>query len=150
VLRTNRGADLGQAVFYRVATASEPASYSWTFGQAVKAAGGISHYTGVNANNPIIVSSGNAGDSSTLAATGVTAEANSTVVALFGFKKKDTTLSVPAGMSGRYNFQNPQDVTIRAADELRQAGPTGDRISEPSPRNLDKWVAQLVVLRRAP
>jgi hypothetical protein len=72
------------------------------------------------------------------------------LVSFFGFKKKDTTLSVPGGMTGRYNFQNPQDVTIRAADEARGAGATGSRSSTPSPRNSDKWVAQNVVLRWAP
>jgi|GEM_PF-985622 len=148
VRRTDRLTDLGQAVFYRVATSAEPASYTWTFSQAVKAAGGIARYSGVDTDTPIVISNGGGGDSSTLTAPGVEAEANSMLVSFYGFKKKDTTLTVPEGMSGRYNFQNPQDVTIRSADEARAtAGATGNRVSTPSPRNSDKWVAQSIVLR---
>ena len=73
---------------------------------------------------------------------------NTVVVAFFGMKKKDITLSVPTGMTGLYNYQNPQDVTIRAATQpWTTAGPTGSRTLISSPKNYDKWVAQLVVLR---
>jgi hypothetical protein len=151
VRRTDRLSDIGQAIYSRVATGAEPASYAWSFSQAVKAAGGISRYSGVDPVNPIVASSGAGGDSNTLTAPGVTAADHSMLVSFFGFKKKDTTLSVPTGMTGRYNFQNPQDVTLRAADELREsAGATGNRVSRSSPSNSDKWVAQNVVLRRAP
>jgi hypothetical protein len=149
VLRTNSKTDIGQVTFYRVATDVEPVSYTFPFNQAVKAAGGITRYSGVDTANPIVAAAGAAGDSNTLTAPNVDAVADSMLVTHYGFKKKDTTLSVPAGMDGRYNFQNPQDVTIRAAEELRAAGATGSRVSTPSPRNSDKWVAQNVVLRKA-
>jgi hypothetical protein len=155
VRRTNaqnhpNGTDLGQAIFYKVAGAAEPASYTFPFNQAVKAVGGIIRYSGVNLlhpNGPIVTSSGNSGDSSTLTALGINVAENTRLVALFGFKKKDTMLSIPDGMTGRYNFQNPQDVTIRAADQSAGVGATGNRVSTPSPSNSDKWVAQLVGLR---
>jgi hypothetical protein len=151
VRRTNSKTDIGEATFYRVATASEPASHSWPFKQAVKAAGGIVRYSGVDASNPIVTSSGNAGDSNRLTALTVDAEANSMLVALYVFKKKDTTLVVPSSMTERYNVGNPQDVTIRVAEELRATeGATGDRVATPSPKNSDKWAAQLLVLRAAP
>jgi hypothetical protein len=149
VLRTNSKTDIGQVTFYRVATDVEPVSYTFPFNQAVKAAGGITRYSGMDTANPIVAAAGAAGDSNTLTAPSVDAVADSMLVTHYGFKKKDTTLSVPAGMGGRYNFQNPQDVTIRAAEELRAAGATGSRVSTPSPRNSDKWVAQNVVLRKA-
>jgi len=149
VRRTDRLTDIGQAIYSKVATDDESASYSWSFSQSVKAAGGISHYTGVDSDDPIVASSGAGGDSRTLTAPGVTAADGSVLVSFFGFKKKDTMLSVPTGMTGLYNFQNPQDVTMRAADEARDVGPTGNRTSTPSPSNSDKWVAQNVVLRWA-
>jgi hypothetical protein len=151
VRRTNSKTDIGEATFYRIATASEPASYTWPFKQAVKATGGIIRYSGVDTSSPIVTSSGNAGDSNKLTALAVNAEAKSMVVALYVFKKKDTTLVVPSSMTERYNMQNPQDVTIRVAEELRAtAGSTGDRVATPSPKNSDKWAAQLLVLRAAP
>jgi hypothetical protein len=151
VRRTNSKTDIGQAIFVRVATGSEQTSYTWPFKQAVKAAGGILRYSGVDTANPIVASTGNSGDSNTLTGLSVNAEEDSMLIAAYVFKKKDTTLVVPAHMTERYNYQNPQDVTIRIAEELRDtAGLTGNRVATPSPKNSDKWVAQLVTLRAAP
>ena len=147
VLRTNRSSDIGQAMYYKVATGAEPASYTWNFNQANKAAGGILRYSGVDTANPIIASSGNSGDGSTLTGLSVASEANSMLVALYGLKKKDTTMSTPAGMTQRYLFQNPNDIRIKAADQLNPANPTGNRVSTAG--SGDKWIAQLVTLRPA-
>lgn len=147
VRRTNRGSDIGQAIYYKVATASEPASYRWNFSQSNKAAGGILRYTGVDSGDPIIDSSGRVGDGNTLTGDSVASEPGAMLLALFGLKKKDTTMSTPAGMTHRYLFQNPNDVRIKAADELGPANPTGNRVS--SAGEGDKWVAQLVTLREA-
>ncbi|HSL28108.1 MAG TPA: MBG domain-containing protein [Anaerolineales bacterium] len=147
VLRTNHSTDLGQAIYYKFAAAGDPANYVWTFSQAVKAAGGIARYTGVDTTNPIVTSSGNTGTSNPLTALSVNATTNSVLVALFGVKK-NTTLTDPGGMTNRYSRQNPQDVSIRAADQLiTTAGATGNRTSNAA--SVDKWVAQMVVLREA-
>ena len=158
VLRTNaqrhpNGTDLGQAIFYRiVANASaDTGPYAFPFRQAVKAAGGITAFSGVHTDHPagpIVASSGNSGSSATLTAPGVNATENSTVVGFFGMKKKATTLGAPLGMTAHYSLSNPQDVSIRAASQAFAApAATGNKVSTPSPNNSDKWVAQLVVLR---
>lgn len=145
--RRNQSTDLGQAIFYKFAGASEPASYSFPFSQEVKAAGAILRYSGVHPTSPIVASSNNSGASGTLTATGVTAEADSVAVALFGVKK-NTTLSVPSGYTSRVDFANPQDVKIRTVDRyFATAVATGDATSTPG--SGDKWVAHLVVLRQA-
>jgi hypothetical protein len=157
-VRTNRGSDIGQAVFYRIATEADASmvSYTFSFGQPVKAAGAILRYTGVDLSSPLIASSGASGDSSRLTAPGVNAEDNSVLVAFYGFKKSSATLSVPTGMSSLNSAQNPQDVTIAAAQELRaSAGPTGSRVSNATVTGKSdsvsgKWVGQLIVLRPAP
>jgi hypothetical protein len=148
--RTDRGTDLGQAIFYKFATATDAASgtssYTFPFNQAVKAAGAVMRYTGVHTTNPIVKSSGNTGDSNPLTATSVNGVPDSMLIALFGVKKQ-TTLTVPGGMTSRVDFANPQDVKIRAADELLTAGgDTGNRTSNAGA--VDKWVAQLVALRQ--
>jgi hypothetical protein len=147
-VRTDNSTNIGQAILYKFATASEPASYTWTFNQSVKAAGGILRYTGVRPVDPINVSLGSTGDSGNLTAPSVTStEANTLLVAFFGIKKT-TTLSEPAGMTSRYFQQNLQDVTIRARDEVRSAaGATGTRTSVPGAQ--EKWVAHSIVLRQA-
>ena len=149
VRRNNRGTDIGQAIFRRVVAdaVTEPASYTWNFNNSPKVVGGILRYSGVDTSNPIIASSGNTGDSSTLTAPSVASEANSMLLALFGLKKKDTSMSTPTGMTERYLFQNPNDVRIKAADQLGPADPTGNRVSNAG--SGDKWVAQLVALRPA-
>jgi hypothetical protein len=146
VRRTNNGSDLGQAIFYRVAGATEPASYAWPFSQALTAAGGILRYTGVSTTDPVVASSGNTGDSGTLTAPGVSALERSALVAFFGLKKQGTSLSTPPEMTGRYYFESPQDLAIRGADEPRASGgATGNRTS--TAEQAAKWVAQLVALR---
>jgi 2',3'-cyclic-nucleotide 2'-phosphodiesterase (5'-nucleotidase family) len=157
-LRTNaqlhpNGTDLGQAIFYRVVTdaAAEPTSHVFPFRQAVKAGGAITPFSGVDvthAGGPIVASSGASGSTGTLTAPAVTASEGAMVVGFFGFKKKDTTLGVPAGMTGLYNFGNPQDVTLSASEELGVTASGVAKVSTPSPANSDKWVAQLVALRQ--
>jgi hypothetical protein len=146
VRRTNRGSDLGQAIFYRFATAAEPPSYTWTFSQSVIASGGILRYTGTSLAAPIVGSNGRSGDSNTLTAPGVDAVANSMLVTFFGLKKKETSLSTPSNMNARYHFESTQDATILGADQPRGAGPTGSRTSTAG--HAATWVAQNVVLRK--
>ena len=145
-LRTNNLTDLGQAFYYRIIfdADAEPASYTWTFDETVKAAGGISRYSGVSNSSPIVESSGNTGDGTTLLATSVLGEAGSVLVAAFGVKKT-TALATPGGMTARMTATNPQDVTLHAADVAVGVGATGDRGSTAG--SGDKWVAQLATLR---
>ncbi|HEX9659330.1 MAG TPA: T9SS type A sorting domain-containing protein, partial [Rhodothermales bacterium] len=149
VVRTDELSDIGQAIYYKVAVLADESatSYEWDFGQEVKAAGGILRYTGVNlVPDPIVDSDGDSGSSGSLVAPGINALENSLLVAFFSLKKASTTLSIPAGMTSRYFFENPQDVSIGATDELMAAdGATGDRTSTTG--DEDKWVAQLVALR---
>ena len=46
------------AVYYKVAGASEPANYTWTFSTSTGSAGGIHTFSGVDTGNPIDVEGG--------------------------------------------------------------------------------------------
>jgi len=148
VLLTNNGNRLGQAIYYKVATSSEPPSYSWTFTQGLNSLGVILRYTCVNTTNPIIASSGATGNSDTLTATSVTAEANSMLVGFYGMWD-DRTLSVPSGMVARngslVNFGSEADLSNLAVDQAVGAGSTDTKVSTAS--GSARWVAQLVALR---
>ena len=152
VRRNNFSSDIGQALFYRIGTAEEPASYTWQFRkdssfEKVRATGGIIRYTGVDTGNPIVASSGAVGDSTSLTAPGVIAEERSMLVGFFTIMKHNT-LSTPAGMSNAYFIQHPNQsgTASRAADEERtSAGATGSKTSTAAVK--EKWVAQLIVLR---
>jgi len=148
VLRTQRG-EIAQVTYYRLATAAEPMAHEFAFSRSLKAAGAISRFTGVDAADPIVSADGWSGDSKVMTAPDVTAEDKSLLVSLFGFNAKNLTLTVPAGMTGRYNAQNPKNLTISAADEPRETGMTGVRVSQPAPLTSNKWIAQNIVLRLA-
>jgi hypothetical protein len=158
VRRTDRGTDLGQAIFWRLRQASDPNSFVWEFRhngslQAERAAGGIICYNGVDTTNPIVDSSGGFGDSSSLVAPEVNALAGSMLIGFFGFNKAEssTTLSTPTGMSERYVWKNQSSSgpMVKATEEIRAtAGMTGSRTSSANNGTLsEKWVAQLVSLR---
>lgn len=52
IARSNNTTGIGQGVYYKVAGASEPSSYTWTIGSAFASAV-CNGYTGVDPNNPI-------------------------------------------------------------------------------------------------
>lgn len=146
--RTDASSDLGQAIYYKFALVGDQStvSYAWGFSQSVKAAGGILRYTGVNGTpSPIVDFSENSGDNATLVGNTVTGIPDARLVAFYGHKKL-TGLSTPSGMVERYEFSNPQDVTILSADEtLAGSNATGSRNSMAG--DASKWVTHLVVLR---
>lgn len=56
----DNGTDLRMAVYYKVATAVEPASYTWTFSSSQRASGGIQAYVNVDPADPIDTALGQA------------------------------------------------------------------------------------------
>jgi hypothetical protein len=161
VQTTSRSSDVGQALYWKQATAGEPLSYAWNFTKggsafSVRASGGVTAYSGVDMTAPIVAWSEASGDKNPLTAPTVNASAESMLVALFGIQKQ-ANLSVPRDASGAlmtdvYFQQHPNQSgpAIRAGQEPRSAGATGARLSTATRNgsNLDeKWVGQLVVLR---
>jgi trimeric autotransporter adhesin len=143
--------NIGQRVYYKVAGASEPASYTWTLNNSPrKATGGISVYRGVDTTNPVVGDNGGIGTSNTPTAPSVTTTARTTQVArLFG-TLANTTLSTPTNASERYERANtnaalPAGPTV-AGDDARQfdVGATGTATS--SAGAPAAWVAQTVAL----
>ena len=155
VRRDQFGSDLGQAIFAKVVTDTEPKRYAWGFEKSdggrlqVRACGGVMVYTGVDTSALIVGSNGRSADSKTLTAPSVETEVDSMVLAFFGIKKK-TSLSVPKAAEDVYFVQhaNQSGPSIRAAREVSLAdGSTGDRTSTAGTK--EKWAAQLVSLRPA-
>jgi hypothetical protein len=92
-----------QALYYKVATAAEPSSYSWSFSAQVPAAGGIVAYQGVKTTAPVNASSG-AGQSldalSIVAPSVTTTVAGARVVGFFSIGGGNS-ITPPAGMTER-------------------------------------------------
>jgi chitodextrinase len=123
-----------QAVYSRVVTASEPASFTWTLSSAQSAAGGIIAYAGVRNVTPVDVSGGQANPSSTsvTAPSITTTRAGTQVVGFFGIGVA-TTIAPPTGMVERGDVASSTGtykVTLEGADVSQTAaGPTGAKVA---------------------
>ena len=143
---------LSQAAYYKVATASEPASQTWTFSQARAASGGIQAYSGVDQANPIDAHGGQANASSTqvTAPSITTSVANTRLVGLFGTSASaTTTIAPPGGMSERGEAAasaGTTRTTSEGADQTQStAGATGSRVATAAAAQAN--VGQLIALR---
>lgn len=94
-----------QAVYSKLATGSEPTSYTWQFSSSGRNAGGISVWRGVDSSDPIISSAGNSAFSSTLIAPSVTvSETNTVAVALFANAYGNSSVNTNAALSNLYSL----------------------------------------------
>ncbi len=101
-IRTNQSSGVAnaQAIYYRVATGSEPASYSWTFSTSTGSAGGMVAFSGVDPVTPIDVSAGTANSSSlSQPAPSVTTTVANTMVVTSHSMSSSATWTPPAGMA---------------------------------------------------
>ena len=153
VLSTGLGNTMTQAVYVRVAGASEPSAATWTFSKAAAGAGGIVGYSGVDTALPVDVSRGQSNAASTtITAPSVTTTApNDLLVAFFGSAR--TTSITPAGsLTERYEAASAPELSFRvtsaAADEhMSAAGATGPRTAVVA--GSAGSIGQLVALRAA-
>ncbi len=126
-----------QGLYWRVATASEPAQYSFTLtsGKADTASGAIAAYSGVDTGNPIDDFAGQSnGTSTNLAAPSITTTVAGTTLIGFFANRSNGVISPPATMTERWDVGSDAAVgdigetRAEAADELlAAAGTTGTR-----------------------
>ncbi len=151
VRRDNNSTNVAQAIYRKLATGSEPLSYTWTFNASVKATGGIVPYVGVDSAAPIDVSSSNVNVSSSSSATALSVTTTATNHRLVGFYgiSDDRTWSPPAGMTERWDARSgggASSIASEAADVTQAAAAaSGNKTATASGGGL--WVAQLVALR---
>jgi Domain of unknown function (DUF1929)/Bacterial Ig domain/Kelch motif len=146
-----RGTILKQAVYVKVAAATEPGSYMWTFSASKPAAGGIAAFAGVDTASPVNASGGQAN----LSGTAVTAPSvtttvpNTMLVSLYGYAPL-AGLTPPAGMTERWEVGSAPGTTnpvVSAGAVAMQAAPgaTGSRTATASKKVNS--VGQLVALK---
>ena len=86
---------LTQPLLYKVATGSEPASYTWSFGRAITAAGEVVAFRG--ASGTVLAHSGRyTRNTPNIKASSINVSANALVVGQFGFSRVDS-LEAPSG-----------------------------------------------------
>jgi hypothetical protein len=143
------GSFVKQAVFVKVAGASEPASFVWMFSAAKAAAGGIAAFAGVDAASPVDVSGGqvNASAVGLTAPSLTTTVANTMLVAMYGLAPV-ASVAPPGGMTERWEAALAGTypvVSAGASELLAAAGATGTRVATAS--KAVRSVGQLVALR---
>ena len=152
IVRTNNGSDVGQAILWKVAGGSEPASYgfAWASGGTRRATGGILVYTGVDPSSPINASAGATGDLAAPSAPSVTTAVTNTMLVQYWGIKKTTSFSgySPAGSSERYDVANAGGSvpTSATADEPRPTAESTGTRSATSSGGADKFVTHSVAL----
>ncbi len=133
-------------LYYKVATGSEPISYTFTVSPGVKATGAISAYSDVDIGAPINAHAGTdiAKDDPFSAPSVTTTVAETTLVAFFA-NVGPNPITRPTGMTERWDMGS--DIAIASADEtFAGPGTTGDRTA--SFVNSEK-MGQLIALTPA-
>ena len=141
---------LRQAIYRHVVSASDPASFSWSFNSSVGAAGAILAYSGVDTANPIDATSGTRGNATQITAPSVTTTvANAMIVGFFGTAAW-APIAPPAGATERLEVATSggRGVTSQSVDFLQAAaGASGTRVATATVKATN--VGQLVALRPA-
>ena len=135
--------------YYKVAGASEPASYTWTLAPTSGwCTGGIHSYVGVSTSTPVDVSGGQSGTSNSPTTPSLTTTADSDwLIGVWAVWNGNVTMNLPAGMTSRINFTGGSP--HRQADQsLGAAGTTGTSVTTTS-TPAGSWIAQAIMMKSA-
>jgi len=143
--------DLRVALYYCVATSSEPTAYTWSFSDKVRVGGSISVFRGVDTSSPIDANGSQAGSGSAISAPSVTTTVSAAaLVAFFATANGSTTQSTPvppmqnmAG-AGVTDGAGPNGVSLAASWELQSSvGASGSRTATGASVNNLGWMVAL-------
>ncbi|HZP48857.1 MAG TPA: C25 family cysteine peptidase [Vicinamibacterales bacterium] len=142
------------AIYRRVATTAEPASYTWTISANTGVSGGIMSFSGVDLQNPIDVENGQAnGNGTNQAAPAVTTTGTNEMIVTFHTIASSVTWTPPAGMTEAIDVASQ---ALGAAGQslegnylaLAAIGTTGTRTAAAN-ANADRGNGETVTLRPA-
>ena len=119
VLRQDSGSSISTASYVKVAGSTEPASYTWNFGKAGEASGGIASYIGVDTTTPVDASHAQYNpNSSNVDNSGVTTTvANDMLVYAVGIIVV-TTVNVPTGFTQQWSTSSNSSTTSEMSQEI--------------------------------
>ena len=149
-IRTDKaGSDLVNSLYYRVASASEPTSYSWTLNRPQLASGGILDYVGADTASPVSANSGRYNkNTQTITAPSVTTSTANSKVVFITAAGTQTSVTPPAGFSPAYSSGVQGNLTSYVADQtVVSVGPIGNQVGTLGIKSNN--VGALVVLRPA-
>jgi hypothetical protein len=138
--------------YYHVAVAADPGSWTWSFGSATAASGGIVSYSGVNTRVPIDAAAASSGTASksAVAPSMTTNSAGDQVIAAVSFgSAKANAVTQASGTTERYDTNGllgTGTATESEAADFTQAtaGATGSKIATAA--ISAPWIAQTIAL----
>ncbi|HXF81625.1 MAG TPA: hypothetical protein VNN19_02575, partial [bacterium] len=148
----DNGTALRLAVYYKVAGAAEPASYTWTFTSTEKASGGIQAYANVDPVDPIDAALGQATPSGTLHSTPAvtTTVDGAMLVASFALASGASWTPQTAGLIERYDEASvggpPNTRTASQGTEQLQATAGGSGVMTSASSRAAPGAAHLLAL----
>jgi hypothetical protein len=153
VRQDQSGSALRQYVFWKVAGAAEPASYTWTFPAKFPLGAAITAYGGVDTSSPFLNTGRVSPSSLSITANGVTAAPGDVFVGFFGIAT-NTTIAPDARMLERaeaLQAAGSKKSTLEAADDVIDAsGDTGTRVATGTSGKGAVNIGQSVLLHPAP
>ncbi|MGV8992251.1 MAG: DUF6701 domain-containing protein [Thiobacillus sp.] len=150
--KSNNSSSLSQAIYWKRAGTSNPASDTWSFSASDRAAGTMSAYRGVDPIVPVNVFSSLSNASSTSVAAGsiTPTVAGSQLIGLYAVANGNASFTPPAGMAEREDIPTgagPNGIGIEFTDETYAGGTTatGGRVAASSVSAVS--IAHLVALQ---
>jgi hypothetical protein len=132
--------------YYKVATASEPASYTWMLASSVAGGGGVARYSGASGVDGAATSASGASAASGTVPGVTTTTGNTMLVGCMGVNSSSATLTSPAGLSQAWEVG---DRRFELADGRQTtAGGSGSKTWTFSASR--EWAGWLVALRAQP
>jgi hypothetical protein len=142
------GATMRQLTYFKVATASEAASYAFTSSAARNMSGGIIALRGANADVPIDAVAEASGASGNAVAPAVTTSAANDWVITSGSVARNATFTAAAGTTARYGVAGTGTSTTGATATQAAAGAVPARSMVPA-NTTANWAAHTVAVRDA-
>jgi hypothetical protein len=147
IRRTNNNSDCGIATYYKVASASEPATYTFGFSTSGKWSIGITRLSYVSVTSPIDTSSGATGGSGNVTAPSLTTRGPNRRVLCFYTNKKGITFTPDPLSTEIYDAPNAAGgapSNMMAEFVQNNTGATVARTAVPT--NTEKWAAQQLAI----
>ncbi len=121
IRRVKSSSDIKQVTFYRIASASEPAFYRWSFGTTQAATGAIAAFAGVSPVTPVDASSGKLNFNTPVVSFAqiTTRVPNDMVLALVAVSG-NTTVTPPSGFTEAYDVRNTASGRGKTAEMSRR------------------------------